>query len=97
MRLKEIRLDLSEHKRIIDVVCDALTGTKLDIIECLGDELGQTEIAEKLACRPGNVSYHLNSLEEAEIISRRKGKGLKDRSKKIPTLEVGRIIINLVK
>jgi len=92
-------LTIQANKNEISLICEALSNRKrlriIELIKTLGDELSHSKLADKLGVRSSSISFHLAPLIDAGIISENISKGLKGRNKKVPILNITKIVIEL--
>jgi len=92
-------LNLQENKEEISIICNALSNVRrlqvLELIKTLGDELSHKNIASKIGVMSSTISFHLTPLIDAGIVAEEISKGLKGRNKKVPSLKINKIVIEL--
>lgn len=92
------KLDIREEAKEIELICEAMKNTnRLRILRAISmiEPNSHSEIADYLQISPSSVSSHINELVDAGIIEEEKGKGLKNRNTKIPTLKFKKLEITL--
>ncbi len=93
------KLSLQKDKNEISLICEALSNRKrlriIELIKTLGEDLSHKKLADKLGVRSSSISFHLTPLIDAKIISEKISKGLKGRNKKVPILNIKKIVIEL--
>lgn len=92
-------LNIKEDKEEISIVCNALSSNNrlqiIELIKSLGDDLSHRNIAEKMGLGSSSISFHLTYLINAGIVEEEISKGLKGRNKKVPSIKINKIVIEL--
>lgn len=95
----DLNYKLSKEKKLIKCIADALSNDKrLQLLEEIKKGKGESshkELAEKIGLRSSSITFHLNYLIDAGLVSENDGKGLLGRKNKIPRLKIKKIIIEL--
>lgn len=92
------KLNIKEQAKEIELICEAMKNTnRLRILRAISilEPNSHSEIANYLQLSHSSVSNHINELVDAGIIEEEKGKGLKNRNTKIPTLKFNKLEITL--
>lgn len=96
--MNTISLTLEKDKKSIVLIAEALSNmNRLNLLDQLKskDEMSHRALADKLGMTSSAISFHLSSLLDTGIVDEVLGKGLKGRNKKVPTLKIDKIVIEL--
>ena len=94
-----LNLNFEEDKKKLKLLGDALSNlTRIYILEEIKKSKGEgshKQIAENLGIKSSSVTFHMNILKDAELVTEEMGKGLKGRNNKQPRLLTNKITIEL--